>query len=222
MSDVLLPALVLLIALPAAAALLVTHLQRGPGSTPAPDNPADIAVGVVRKIADSDAGPHLGERAVTIDVETRAGQTFTGRLRYRGGDPVASRLRPGIPVLVAFDPAAREHLSLPDDIAVVRAAFDQMLITKGLLTGEQLELIRCGTRSRGVITALRPTGETREDYREVELDLMVARPGGGQFPAHEVTLVPASALGDMRPGSVVDTYYRPGDESTVTVCVSPI
>jgi hypothetical protein len=31
-------------------------------------------------------------------------------------------LRPGLVVLVAFDPAVRERLSLPDDVLAVRAS----------------------------------------------------------------------------------------------------
>ena len=68
---------------------------------------------------------------------------------------------------------------------------------------------------------MRNTGGAREDYREVELDLMVSRPEGGQFPAHETALIPASALAEVTPGSVVDAYYRSGDESAVAVCVPP-
>jgi hypothetical protein len=124
-------------------------------------------------------------------------------------------------LLVTFDPTARERLSLADDIAAVRSEFDQMLVRKGLATRFQLELIRHGIRSRGVVTAMRTTGDAREDYREVELDLMVVRPEGGQFPAHETTLIPASALAEVAPGSVVDAYYRSGDESAVAVCVPP-
>ena len=96
-----------------------------------------------------------------------------------------------------------------------------MLIRKGLLTHGQLELIRHGTRSRGVVTGVRTTGGAREDYREVELDLMVRKPEGGQFPAHETTLIPASALAGVTPGSLVDAYYFSGDESAVAVCVPP-
>jgi hypothetical protein len=96
-----------------------------------------------------------------------------------------------------------------------------MLVRKGLVTHGQLELIRHGTKSRGVVTGMRATGEAREDHREVELDLMVSRPEGGQFPAHETALVPASALAEVAPGSVVDAYYRRGDESSVAVCVPP-
>lgn len=101
------------------------------------------------------------------------------------------------------------------------AEFDHMLIRKGLMTGAQLALIRHGTRSRGVVTGMRATGAAREDFREVELDLMVSRPGGGQFPATEVALIPASSLAKVAPGSVIDAYYRHGDESAVAVCVSP-
>lgn len=206
MFDMTLPALALVSAL---TTVVFVWWERRRGSTAAPAGPATIAVGVVRRIAEDDSLTSVGERSITIDVETRAGQSFTGRLRYRSGDPVASRLHPGLPVLVAFDPAAREHLSLPDEMTVVRAAFDQMLI-------------RHGTRSRGVVTAVQATGEIRGDYREVELDLMVTRAGGGQFAVHQVTLLPAAAFAGLSPGSVVDAYYRPDDETAVAVCVPPI
>ncbi|MGV0784875.1 hypothetical protein [Mycolicibacterium sp. XJ775] len=101
------------------------------------------------------------------------------------------------------------------------AEFDHMLIRKGLITRVQLELIRTGTRSRGIITGMRATGTIREDYREVELDLMVSRRDGGQFPVRQRALIPASALAKVSPGNVIDAYYRPGDENTVAVCVTP-
>ncbi|BBX37720.1 hypothetical protein MMAG44476_28919 [Mycolicibacterium mageritense DSM 44476 = CIP 104973] len=125
--------------------------------------------------------------------------------------------------------ARRRRCARPDDEATERlvtieelvAEFDHMLIRKGLMTSAQLALIRHGTRSRGVVTGMRATGTAREDYREVELDLMVTRPGGGQFPATETALIPASSLAKVSPGSVIDAYYRPGDEGTIAVCVSP-
>ena len=116
---------------------------------------------------------------------------------------------------------AAERLVTAADMLAVRAAFDDMLLRKGLLTGDQLELIRTGTKSRGVVTGMRTTGESREDHREVEIDVMVRRPGGGQFPAHETALIPASSLAKVSPGCIIDTYYRSGDETSVAVCVSP-
>jgi len=172
------------------------------------DAAADVGVGTVRMVAG----------VVTIEVESVTGQKFTGRLV---DDAVAAELRPGALLLVAFDPAEREQLSLADDMLAVRAAFDQMLVDKGILTGRQLELIRHGTRTRGVVTAMRATGATREDYREVELDVMVSRPGGGQFPAHETALVPASSLAMISPGSVIQTYYLTGEESSIAVSIPP-
>jgi hypothetical protein len=116
---------------------------------------------------------------------------------------------------------ASERLITAADMLAVRAAFDQMLVRKGLLTGDQLTLIRNGTKSCAVVTGMRATGAFREDYREVELDVIVRKPGGGQFPAHETTLIPASSLTRVSPGSIIDTYYRSGDESAVAVCVPP-
>lgn len=125
--------------------------------------------------------------------------------------------------------ARRTRCTRPNDEADERLAtlgelvaeFDHMLLRKGLLTEAQLALIRTGTRSRGIITGMRATGDIREDYREVELDLMVRRRGGGQFPVRQRALIPATALAKVSPGNVIDTYYRPGDESTVAVCVPP-
>jgi hypothetical protein len=116
---------------------------------------------------------------------------------------------------------ADERLATTEDIVAIRAEFDRMLVVKGLATDGQIDLIRHGTKSRAVVTGMRTTGHAREDYREVVLDVMVNRPGGGQFPAHERALIPASAIARVCPGSVVDTYYRSDDESAVAVCVSP-
>jgi hypothetical protein len=116
---------------------------------------------------------------------------------------------------------AGERLVTADEMLAVRAAFDDMLVRKGLLTVEKLDLIRHGTKSRAVVTGMRTTGTAREDHREVELDVMVRKPGGGQFPAHEKALIPASSLPRVSPGSIIVTYFRSGDESAVAVCVPP-
>jgi hypothetical protein len=116
---------------------------------------------------------------------------------------------------------ADERLVTASDMLDVRAAFDEVLVRKGLLTDDQLHLIRHGTKSRGVVTGMRATGTAREDHREVVLDVMVRKHGGGQFPAHETALIPASSLAKVSPGSIIDAYYRSGDESAVAVCVAP-
>lgn len=170
-----------------------------------------VGIGTVRSITDP----------ITVDVESISGQHFVGRLSLKPGGPVLAAMRPGVVLLVTFDPAERERLSLADDIASVRNAFDHMLVRKGLVTSGQLALIRHGTRAHAVVTAMTATGATREDYREVELDLMVSRPAGGQFPAHETALVPMSALTEVAPGCVIDAYYAHDDESSVAVCVPP-
>ena len=158
---------------------------------------------------------------VTVDVESVSGQHFVGRLHQNADDAALSELQPGVLLLVTFDPLEREQLSLADDMSAVRTAFDQMLVRKGLVTPAQVELIRNGTKSRGVVTAMRTTGTVREDYLEVELDMMVRRPAGGQFPAHETALIPESALAKVAPGCEIDAYFHSGDESEVAVSVPP-
>ena len=174
-------ALLLIVLAAVGVAIAATFLLSRPAASAGRSVAPDVGVGTVRGITD----------VITMEVESVTGVKFTGRLR---DDSVASALRPGTVLLVAFDPAAREHLSLADDMLAVRAAFDQMLVDKGLITGHQLDLIRHGTRSPGVVTGMRATGEIREDYREVELDVMVSRPDGGQFAVHQTALIPASSM----------------------------
>ncbi|CPW29281.1 Hypothetical protein ERS075547_03606 [Mycobacteroides abscessus] len=48
---------------------------------------------------------------------------------------------------------------------------------------------RSGIRSHGVVTGVKATGAGRE----MQLDLMVTRPDGGQFPARETAMMLWSA-----------------------------
>ena len=215
MSDAMLGAIAVVSALTLASIIIAAGLggqpPRPPRRRPSPAA-RSVAVGTVRAVADSE------DPLVVVEVESVNGQRFTGRLCHRQGDPAVSALRPGVILLVSFDPHARDLLSLADDMAAVHAAA-RTLVRHGLLTQHQLDLIRHGTRSPGVVTGMRATGYAGDGLREVELDVMVSRRGGGQFPAHETTVVPASQLPRVAPGSIVDAYYRPSDESTIAVCL---
>lgn len=110
-------------------------------------------------------------------------------------------------LLLSSTPARADEPRHPDD-------------AERLVTRDELPTVRERfVRTRGVITAVRTIGARGADYREVELDVMVTRRGGGQFPARETAVIPAGALGYVSPGSVVVTYYRSDDESSVAVCV---
>lgn len=194
MSYAIVPPLLALVLLLVALAVPNALRRRRP-DRPTSDQVA-VGIGTVRTVTDR----------ITVEVQSVSGQTFVGRLQ-QADDDVAARLRPGVVLLVSFDPDARERLTLADDVLAVRA---------GTVAPE--DLIRHGTKSSGVVTAVRPG---REDYRKVELDVIVRKPEGGQFPARETALLPATALDTVRPGSVVDTYYRHGDERAVAVCVPP-
>ena len=213
MSNALLAAAVFLLAC-TIGALLWIPLSRALSEPVVPSRsqrPTEVGIGTVRAV----------DEHVTLDVECVTGQHFVGSLRQHAGGAPLGQLQPGVLLLVTFDPAEREQLSLADDMVAVRTAFDQMLVSKGLVAPAQMDLIRYGVKSRGTVTAMRNTGMAREDYREVEVDLMVRRAKGGQFPARETTLVPASALANVAPGCIVDVFYRSGDESSVAVSVPP-
>jgi L-asparagine transporter-like permease len=85
-------------------------------------NGRTVGIGTIRTVSDDVSTIAAGECQIMIEVASVHGETFIGRLIHRAGDPDMSMLRPGLVVLVAFDPAAREQLSLPDDVLAVRAA----------------------------------------------------------------------------------------------------
>lgn len=131
-------------------------------------------------------------------------------------------LRPGVVVAVRFDPRRRDELVLADDFVAARAAFDHMLIRKGLTTAQKIDLVRRGNRSQGVVTAVRVTGVVIEDHQEITVDLMVGRTDGGQFAARDTTFIPTSSVPTVTPGSVIDAYYRTVDESTIAITVAKV
>ncbi len=74
-----------------------------------------VGVGTVREVGN--------KRQVFIEVVAVSGETFIGKLARCARDEDVSMLRPGLVVLVAFDPDAREELSLPDDVLAVHASW---------------------------------------------------------------------------------------------------
>jgi hypothetical protein len=74
-----------------------------------------VGVGTVQEVGN--------KRQVFIEVVAVSGETFIGKLARCDRDDDLSMLRPGLVVLVAFDPAAREELSLPDDVLAVNASW---------------------------------------------------------------------------------------------------
>lgn len=187
-----------------------------------------IGIATVHAVAEAPVGDRagVGDRpaapTIIVDVETVSGQHFRGHLNHHGFDAKGScaALWPGVVLAVRFDPERPSEVILADDMTAARAAFDTMLIRKGLTTADKLDLIRRGVKSQAVVTAMKPTGRVCEDYRQVELDVIVNRPEGGQFPAHEVTFIPATSVAKVEPGSIIDTYYRSSDSTRVAVCVS--
>lgn len=201
----------------AAALLALTITGRRSPDAPGPSaaGKPELGDGTVREI--TEVAP--SEVLVTIDVESAPDDAFTGSLRHRADDPVAGALEPGMVVLVASHAHATETLSLPDDMLAVHAPFEGRLVRRDMSATDKLDLLHTGVKTRGVVTGIRATGTVRADCYELCLDVIVGRPEGGQFPATETAFVPASSVSRVSPGTIVDTYYRRGNESAVAVRV---
>jgi hypothetical protein len=99
--------------------MLLLGAGRFPFARPQNAAAPTVGVGTVRTVGD--------ERQVFIEVVAVSGETFIGKLARCDGDPDVSMLRPGLVVLVAFDPTAREELSLPKDAEAVIAVDASLL-----------------------------------------------------------------------------------------------
>lgn len=168
-------------------------------------------------------GPNLGSVAVGAPDAVRMTDTVLFTVLWVACFGVATALRAVIAGRRSdddprCDAEASERLITFSELVT---EFDRMLIRKGVLTCTQVALMRTGIRTRGVVTGMRTTGVVRDDFREVEIDVMVSRAGGGQFPARQTASIPVSALHKVSPGCEIDAYYRPDDERTVAVCISP-
>ena len=113
MSDALLTSftLIAVAALAVVAANLWWTRFPTPSTPTTPERPSSVGIGTVRSVTDP----------VTVEVESVSGQRFVGRL-HRSDDVLTAALRPGVVLLVSFDPAARERLSLADDADAIRSA----------------------------------------------------------------------------------------------------
>lgn len=111
------------VALGATAVFFVTRCIGAARHTPE-GSEEDVAVGIgtVRRVETEPTETAAGERQVWIEVTSVHGDSFLGRLVHDDSNPQVATLRPGLVVLVAFDPAEPEELSLPDDVLAVRAS----------------------------------------------------------------------------------------------------
>ncbi len=134
-----------------AVAVVCTPLWHPARPTRRPPAPTDIGIGTVRTVAEH----------IVVEVEGVCGDRFIGRLHGPPADDIRAALHPGVLVMVAFDPASRERLTLVDDVLAVRAAHQRMLLRTGLLRGGRIDLIRSGVQTCGLVTASRTTGEIR-------------------------------------------------------------
>ena len=87
----------------------------------------------------------------------------------------------------------------------------------GPLSAEDQDRIASGVPTRGVILQSSPTGAIVGDCAALGLRVEVTRPDGTRFQADTVQPVPQPSLPLAVPGSVVNVYYKPGDEQHITV-----
>ncbi|MEU4806523.1 hypothetical protein [Actinosynnema sp. NPDC023587] len=171
-------------------------------------------VGVTRTGLTVNDQPQLDLR---LEIETPDGRTLPGTARQLVDLTDMAVVRIGASLPVRYLPDGRAVLATdaaPDEL---QNALDHVHLAKGLITPQQLHISRHGVDAQAVVLAVVPTGEVRHDRSVVALTLRVTRPDHAMFDVTQQKAVPAGAVHQLQPGSVVRVKYLPHDESEVVV-----
>lgn len=171
-------------------------------------------VGVARTGLSVNDQPQLDIR---LEIEAQDGRTFPGTARQIVPLTDLAVVQVGATLPVRYLPDGRAALATDAGPDELQAALDQVQLARGLVTPQQVHVSRAGVDAQAVVLAMAPTGEVRHDRSVVRLTLRVTRPDRTMFDVAQQKAVPASAVPQLQPGSVVRVKYLPHDESEVVV-----
>ncbi|MBZ2196519.1 hypothetical protein [Occultella gossypii] len=158
------------------------------------------------------------QQRLVLDVETPDGGRFRSQATQLIPEHELGAFEPGALLPVRYRPGRTRSVSLiADSSDAAQAALNDYLVGKGLITPQDLDVARRGVRTSAVVTAATPTGQVRDGHTQLQLDVLVARPDGSQYPVTQRLFVPASQLSRVHVGSRVATFVLPEDEQRVSV-----
>jgi hypothetical protein len=192
--------------------------QPGLGGVGAPVSGAPMPAGFDAGIPGVPDGFQNGATYTTVTVN---GQPVTGEAAAAAmaqfgamGQMLAGHMgamtagQPG----VGFDPSVMQQT-----IAAGQAQNYQALVTQGVLTQHQANLLTSGTQAQAVVMSLAPTGAVKADRAVLRLALTVTRPDGSTFAAQNEGAFPSMVVPRLQPGMTIPVRYLPGAESDIAI-----
>ncbi|WP_154795271.1 hypothetical protein [Occultella kanbiaonis] len=158
---------------------------------------------------------------LVLDVETPQGQRFRAEARTLVAHHELGQLTVGAhyPVRYRAEDLSTVELAVDADPDQIQTAFNAVMVRRGLTAPEAIEVAERGVPTTGVVTALVPTGRVREGHTEMEVQLLVNRPDGSQYPATKTSFVPQSAITAVQVGRVVQMRVLPWDEQRIALAL---
>jgi len=157
---------------------------------------------------------------IVFDVETADGRRFRGTARQIVDIAELGMLVPGTALPVRYLPDSQDGrvmIAADADPDEVQSLIQQIQLSKGALTQQQVRIAREGLDATAVVMEMRPTGEVRQGDAVIDLLLRVTRPDRTSYDTRVRKALPAAAIPGVQPGMVLHAKYLPENEQDVSI-----
>jgi hypothetical protein len=165
---------------------------------------------------------HQPQLDIAMQFTTNDGQQITASDRRIISLTDLAQVQPGAMFPLRYNPENPEQIMIEKnaDQAALQAAYNMQMVASGVTTQSMLDITQNGVRANGVVLSAQPTGNIINGYGEMTLQIKVTRPEyGGQFETTINKAIPQNMLAGVQPGSVIEVYYMPGNESKIAIGV---
>ncbi|MCL2162275.1 MAG: DUF3592 domain-containing protein [Betaproteobacteria bacterium] len=159
---------------------------------------------------------------VTICYKTIDGQEVDVELWMFFNADYLEKFEPGGLIPLQYDPEDTQQISVANDVdkETLQRALDAHNVATGLFTQEEIDVIKHGVKTTGVILSAQPTGNIVNGYGEMTLQVKVTRPDGGTYEASTNKPVRQEELPSAQPGNEIMVHYMPENEENIVILIS--
>ena len=166
---------------------------------------------------------HQPQLDITVEFTTNEGQQITASERRFVSLTDLAQFQPKKPIPIQYDSENPQNIMIDDkaDQKALQDAYNSQMLAKGVTSKETLDIVNNGVEAKGVVLSAEPTGNIINDMGEMSLHIKVTRPDSGDtFEAFVNKVMPRNSLSSTLPGSVIDVFYLPEDESKIAISLN--
>jgi len=166
---------------------------------------------------------HQPQVDITIEFTTTDGEHITASERRVVSLTDLAQVQPGAMIPIRYDSKNPQNIMIDTnaDKDSLQDVYNRQMVEKGVTSQETLDIANNGVKAKGVILSAEPTGNIINDMGEMTLHIKVTPPDNGDtFEAFVNKVIPANMLLSTQPGSVIEVFYLPEDESKIAISLN--